>query len=56
MKGADARLPAPEQVKKPYRKPELLVHGDLRALTQAKRGRRFDGIGRPRTRVRIRNP
>jgi len=37
--------------KKPYRKPRLKVHGDIRALTAAKAGSRGDGAGKPRTRL-----
>jgi hypothetical protein len=36
--------------KKPYAPPRLTVYGELRALTQAKRGTRNDGGGKPRTR------
>jgi hypothetical protein len=39
------------QSKKPYRKPRLKVHGDLRALTRAKGGNRADGAGKPRTKL-----
>lgn len=42
------RKPKP---KKPYRKPTLKVHGDIRALTGAKRGSRNDGAGKPRTKL-----
>ncbi len=37
--------------KKPYRKPSLKVHGDIRALTRAKRGTKADGPGKPRTKL-----
>jgi len=37
--------------KKPYRKPRLKVHGDIRALTGVKGGTRNDGAGKPRTRL-----
>ncbi len=37
--------------KKPYRKPRLKVHGDVRALTGAKAGTANDGAGKPRTKV-----
>jgi hypothetical protein len=37
--------------KKPYRKPRLKVHGDVRALTGAKAGTSGDGAGKPRTRL-----
>ena len=42
------RQPRP---KKPYRKPQLKVHGDIRALTGAKAGSANDGAGKPRTKV-----
>ena len=37
--------------RKPYRKPTLKVHGDIRALTGAKAGTKNDGAGKPSTRV-----
>lgn len=37
--------------KKPYRKPQLKVHGDIRALTGAKAGTKADGAGKPRTKL-----
>lgn len=37
--------------KKPYRKPQLKVHGDIRALTGAKAGTKADGAGKPSTKV-----
>lgn len=37
--------------KKPYRKPTLKVHGDIRALTGAKAGTKNDGPGKPRTKL-----
>jgi hypothetical protein len=40
------------KTKKAYRKPTLNVHGDIRALTQTKRGRNNDGYGKPRTKLR----
>lgn len=42
------RQPRP---KKPYRKPTLKVHGDIRALTGAKAGTKADGAGKPRTKL-----
>jgi len=42
------RQPRP---KKPYRKPRLKVHGDIRALTAAKAGTGNDGGGKPRTKL-----
>lgn len=45
------RKKVPRCVKKrPYRAPELWTYGDLRALTTAKKGKRWDGGGNPRTR------
>ncbi|GEM_PF-5389170 len=35
--------------KRPYSKPKLTVHGDLRTITAAKHRTRSDGTGRPRT-------
>jgi hypothetical protein len=46
------RQPRPKKV---YRKPTLKVHGDMRGLTAAKRGRNADGAGKPRTRLSGRN-
>jgi hypothetical protein len=36
--------------RRPYKKPELVVHGDLRTLTRAKGSVFNDGSGKPRTR------
>jgi hypothetical protein len=36
-------------VKRPYRTPELKVHGDFRQLTAAKGSSFNDGSGKPRT-------
>ena len=47
------RRPGP---KKAYRKPALKVHGDMRALTKAKKGRYNDGAGKPRTRTLLGTP
>jgi hypothetical protein len=41
--------------RKPYRVPELTVHGDLSALTRSKKGKTNDGFGKPKTRVSIFN-
>lgn len=41
----------PRTPKKPYRKPRLMVHGDLRKLTASKAGTKNDGAGKPATRV-----
>lgn len=38
----------PPKGKKPYSRPKLTVHGDLRSITAAKRSTRADS-GRPRT-------
>ncbi len=40
-----------QKVKKPYRKPRLKVHGDIRALTAAKAGTKNDGPGKPSTKL-----
>ena len=46
------RPAAPQHGKKrPYRTPELAVHGDLKALTMAKGGGSADGAGKPRTKA-----
>jgi hypothetical protein len=37
--------------KKPYRKPELSVHGDIRAITQSKGSHSNDGTGKPATKA-----
>jgi hypothetical protein len=38
--------------KKPYRKPRLVVHGDVRKLTGSKAGTKSDGGGgKPATRL-----
>ncbi len=37
-----------EKIKKPYSRPKLTVHGDLRAITSTKRSTRRDSSG-PRT-------
>ena len=39
----------PANGKKPYSRPKLTVHGDLRSITASKRSTRSDGAGRPRT-------
>jgi hypothetical protein len=41
----------PSKPKKPYRKPTLKVHGDIRKLTGAKAGTKTDGPGKPRTKL-----
>jgi hypothetical protein len=40
-----------KKAKKPYRKPKLAVHGDIRRLTKAKGGTKSDGSGKPATRT-----
>jgi len=37
--------------KRPYRTPRLVVHGDLRGTTLAKKGNKADGARKPATRV-----
>ena len=37
--------------RKPYRPPELTVHGDIRSLTRSKRGKKSDGGQKPATRT-----
>lgn len=42
----------PRKPKKPYRKPRLVVHGDVRKLTGSKAGTKNDGgSGKPTTRL-----
>ena len=40
----------PRTARRPYRAPELKVHGDFRKLTAAKAGNMGDGTGKPSTR------
>ena len=44
-------MKSPRQRKRPYRKPRLKVHGDLRKLTGSKAGSAGDGSGKPHTKV-----
>jgi hypothetical protein len=44
-----------DRTRQPYRPPELIVHGDLRALTRSKKGTKSDGVGKPKTRVSLFN-
>lgn len=37
--------------KKPYNQPRLTVYGSLQKLTKVKGGDRWDGGGKPRTRI-----
>ena len=48
MKRATA---GPTPVKRPYRSPELKVHGDFRKLTSDKAGEAADGTGKPKTKA-----
>jgi hypothetical protein len=41
----------PPPKKRPYRAPELTVHGDLKTITMVKGGRFTDGTGKPNTRL-----
>jgi hypothetical protein len=41
----------PTPVKRPYRSPELKVHGDFRKLTSDKAGINSDGPGKPKTKT-----
>lgn len=41
----------PGSRKKPYRKPSLRVHGDIRVITRAKGGTKGDGTGKPKTKT-----
>jgi hypothetical protein len=38
-----------EPSKKPYRKPGLAVHGDIRALTRTKKSNKADSGAKPKT-------
>lgn len=42
--------PPRESKKRPYRPPKLVVHGDLRTVTQGKGGGSSDGGSKPNTR------
>ena len=44
---------SPDRVvsRKPYLTPDLIVHGSVKDLTQAKGGGKNDGGGKPRTRT-----
>ena len=37
--------------RKPYRRPKLTVHGDIRELTRTKGGTKADGTGKPATKA-----
>ncbi len=37
--------------KRPYRAPRLTVHGDLKAITKAKKGANSDGGTKPKTKA-----
>ena len=43
------RTAKPVPGKRPYRSPELKVHGDFRKLTADKAGGAADGSGKPKT-------
>ncbi len=43
--------PGPRRSRRPYAKPSLVVHGDLRAVTLVKKGNMGDGGGKPRTKA-----
>jgi hypothetical protein len=42
---------AKKEKKKPYRKPQLAVHGDIRDLTRTKGSTHADGTGKPATKA-----
>jgi len=50
MNGRQQGEPRRADEKKPYRPPQLVVHGDIRALTRSKKGFNSDGSRKPRTR------
>ena len=37
--------------KRPYQEPKLVVHGDIRKITQGKGGAANDGSGKPHTKA-----
>jgi len=41
----------PHTGKKPYKKPTLRVHGDIRVITKAKGGTKSDGAGTPKSKA-----
>jgi hypothetical protein len=43
------KVEPPTAPKRPYRTPELKVHGNFRKLTAAKGGASADGTGKPKT-------
>jgi hypothetical protein len=43
------KVEQPAAPKRPYRTPELKVHGDFRKLTGVKGGTAADGTGKPKT-------
>ena len=45
-----AKTPRPPK-KLPYKAPKLVVHGDLRSMTQTKGGSTNDGGAKPNTRL-----
>ncbi len=46
-----SRPAAPPRGKRAYATPKLVVHGDLKALTMAKKGTNGDGGAKPRTKT-----
>ena len=50
QKPARRKHRGPQTARRPYRAPELKVHGDFRKLTAAKGGNMGDGSGKPSTR------
>lgn len=51
MKGKRDPARKDRPTKKPYQKPDLVVHGDIRKITQAKGGAASDGAGKPHTKA-----
>jgi hypothetical protein len=51
MKKRNGKTVEPGAGKKKYRKPQLRIHGDIRAITKAKAGTRTDGTGLPKTKT-----
>jgi len=50
-KGDDPGGRPPQATKKEYRAPRLIEYGNLKSIVMAKRGRRNDGGGKPKTKM-----
>lgn len=49
----DRAIESPDRagLRRPYRTPQLVVHGNVKDLTRVKGGGKSDGGGKPRTRT-----